>query len=177
MWKSPVQPTSELEEPPTESRPSATAAEESIYSSPNGRYSALRAQRPGVPKRAQLLFALSLVVVDLGCTWLAFFLAHRLTEMNLTPMLMELQPDIIVGPFLEFLALPLIQSLVLLSLFSSQRMYQRRRPLGQLDEIFRTAKFTTLCTLLTVALVSLSCGILFTTARSWDMPGCSTLSC
>ena len=74
--------------------------------------------------------------MDLGCTWLAFFLAHRLTEMNLTPRLMELQPDIIVGPFVEFLALPVTQSLVLLSLFSSQRMYQRRRPLGHLDEIF-----------------------------------------
>ncbi len=180
MWKSPVQPTSELEEPATGSRPSAAAAdaaaadaaaadaaaadaaatdeaaaEQSISSSPNGRYSALRAQRPGVPKRAQLLFALSLVVVDLGSTWLAFFLAHRLTEMNLTPRLMELQPDIIVGPFLEFLPLPLAQSLLLLSIFFSRGMYQRRRPLGHLDEIFRTARLTTLCTLLTVALVSL----------------------
>lgn len=162
MWKTPVQPTPDLEEPLPEPRPSATAAaddadaaDQGVYSSPNGRYSALRAQRPGVPKRAQLVFALSLAIVDLGCTWLAFFLAHRLTEMNLTPRLMELQPDIIVGPFVEFLALPVTQSLVLLSLFSSQRMYQRRRPLGHLDEIFRTAKLTTLCTLLTVALVSL----------------------
>ena len=165
MWKSPAQPTSDLEEPATGSRPSTAAAdaaatdeaaaEQGISSSPNGRYSALRAQRPGVPKRAQLLFALSLVIVDLGSTWLAFFLAHRLTEMNLTPRLMELQPDIIVGPFLEFLPLPLAQSLLLLSIFFSRGMYQRRRPLGHLDEIFRTARLTTLCTLLTVALVSL----------------------
>ena len=162
MWKSPAQQTSDLEESLTESRPSATeaaedaaATEQGISSSPNGRYSAPRAQRPGVPKRAQLLFALSLVVVDMGSTWLAFFLAHRLTEMNLTPRLMELQRDIIVGPFVEFVPLPLVQSLLLLSLFFSQRMYQRRRPLGHLDEIFRTAKLTTLCTLLTVALVSL----------------------
>ena len=68
---------------------------------------------------------------------------------------MELQRDIIVGPFVEFVPLPLVQSLLLLSLFFSQRMYQRRRPLGHLDEIFRTTKLTTLCTLLTVALVSL----------------------
>ncbi len=162
MWKSPVHPTSDLEEPAQGSRPSATAAaqdsavpEQDTFSSPNGRYSALRAQRPGVPKRAQLLFALSLIVVDLGCTWLAFFLAHQLTEMNLTPRLMELQPNIIVGPFVEFLPLPLTQSLILLSLFFTRGMYQRRRPVGHLDEIFRTAKLTTLCTLLTVALVSL----------------------
>ena len=176
MWKSPAQPTSELEEPETGSRPSAAAedaaaedaaaTEESPSSSPNGRYSAPRGQRPGVPKRAQLLFALTLVIVDMGSTWLAFFLAHRLTEMNLTPRLMELQPDIIVGPFLEFLPLPLAQSLLLLSIFFSRDMYQRRRPLGHLDEIFRTAKLTTLCTLLTVALVSLFCGTLFITAHS-----------
>ena len=146
----------------TTSRPSATAtgespptAEENISSSPNGSYSALRGKRPGLLKRAQLLFALTLVLVDVGSTWLAFYLAHRLTEMNLTPRLMELQPDIIVGPFMEFLPLPLVQSILLLSLFFSQRMYQRRRPLGHLDEIFRAAKLTTLCTLLTVALVSL----------------------
>lgn len=144
------------------SRPSATSAaedspemEQDVISSPNGKYSALRAQRPGVPKRAQLLFAISLIVVDLGSTWLAFFLAHLLTEMNLTPRLMELQPNIIVGPFVEFLPLPLTQSLILLPLFFSRGMYQRRRPVGHLDEIFRTAKLTTLCTLITVALVSL----------------------
>ena len=146
----------------TTSRPSAAAAgenpvaaEQGLSSSPNGSYSALRAQRPGLLKRAQLLFAFSLVLVDVGSTWLAFYLAHWLTEMNLTPRLMELQSDIIVGPFVEFLPLPLAQSILLLSIFFSQRMYQRRRPLGHLDEIFRTAKLTTLCTLLTVALVSL----------------------
>ena len=162
MWKSPVQPSSDFEETLTTSRPSATAAEEnavaaeqSVSSSPNGSYSALRAQRPGLLKRAQLLFAVTLVLVDVGSTWLAFYLAHRLTGMNLTPRLMELQPDVIVGPFVEFLPLPLVQSFLLLPLFFSQRMYQRRRPLGYLDEIFRTAKLTTLCTLLTVALVSL----------------------
>ena len=162
MWKSPVQPTSDFEETLTTSRPSATAAEEnvaaaeqSVSSSPNGSYSAMRAQRPGLLKRAQLLFAVTLVLVDVGSTWLAFYLAHRLTGMNLTPRLMELQPDVIVGPFVEFLPLPLVQSFLLLPLFFSQRLYQRRRPLGYLDEIFRTAKLTTLCTLLTVALVSL----------------------
>ena len=123
--------------------------------SSNGRHSALRAQRPGLLKRAQLLFALSLALVDAGSTWLAFYLAHRLTELNLTPRLMELQPDVVVGPFVEFLPLPLTQSILLLSIFLSQRLYQRRRPLGYLDEIFRTARLTTLCTLLTAALMSL----------------------
>ena len=123
--------------------------------SSNGRHSALRAQRPGLLKRAQLLFALSLALVDAGSTWLAFYLAHRLTELNLTPRLMELQPDVVVGPFVEFLPLPLTQSILLLSIFLSQRLYQRRRPLGHLDEIFRTARLTTLCTLLTAALMSL----------------------
>ena len=124
-------------------------------SASDDRYSSRRAQRPSLLKRAQLLFALSLAFVDVGSTWLAFFLAHRLTELNLTPQLMELQADIIIGPFMEFLPLPLTQSLLILSIFLSQRMYQRRRPLGYLDESVRTARLTTLCTLLTVAFISL----------------------
>lgn len=161
MWKSPVQPGSEYEETLTKERPSASAgvenaaSEQGVSPSPNGSYAALRGQRPGLLKRAQLLFALSLVLVDVGSTWLAFYFAHELTELNLTPRLMELQPEIIVGPFVEFLPLPLVQSVLLLMLFSTQRMYHRRRPLGYLDEIFRTVKLTTLCTLLTVALVNL----------------------
>ena len=94
MWKSPVQPGSEYEETLTKERPSASAgvenaaSEQDVSPSPNGSYAALRGQRPGLLKRAQLLFALSLVLVDVGSTWLAFYFAHELTELNLTPRLM-----------------------------------------------------------------------------------------
>ncbi len=165
MWKSSVQPSSDVEEHLTKLRPTATdtwdgpapdrSREQGLSSSSNGTYSSRRAQRPSLLKRAQLLFVLSLALVDVGSTWLAFYLAHRLTDLNLTPRLMELQSDIVIGPFVEFLPLPLTQSILLLSIFLSQRLYQRRRPLGHLDEIVRAAKLTTLCTLLTVACISL----------------------
>lgn len=105
-----------------------------------------RAQRPGLLKRAQVLFLVSLGLVDAGATWLAFYLAHRMMQMD---------PNVVIGPFVEFLPLPLIQSVLLLSVFFAQRMYQRRRPVGHLDETVRTAGLVTLCILLTVALTSL----------------------
>ena len=162
MWKPPEGAVSDTEDAPAGPAPAASSgqfaqstADDGELPSRNGRSSALGAQRPSPLKRAQMLFAGTLVLVDVGSTWLAFYLAHRLTRMNLTPRVMELQPDVIVGPFTEFLLLPVFQSILLLAAFLSQRMYQRRRPLGQLDEIFRTVKLTTLCTLLTVALLSL----------------------
>ncbi len=105
-----------------------------------------RGQRPGILKRPQLLFMIALVVIDAGSVWLAFYLAHSLLAAN---------PDVVIGPFWEFWPLPAIQSALLLGIFFTQRMYQRRRPISHLDEIYRIVTLTTLATLLTVAVVSL----------------------
>ncbi|RME47012.1 MAG: hypothetical protein D6791_06865, partial [Chloroflexi bacterium] len=114
--------------------------------SPIDEYQVRRSTRPGILKRPQLLFMLALLAVDVGSVWLGFYLAHRILAWD---------PDVIIGPFWEFLPLPALHSLLLLGAFFTQRMYQRRRPVTHLDETYRIVVLTTLSLLLTVALISL----------------------
>ncbi|MBW7882429.1 MAG: undecaprenyl-phosphate glucose phosphotransferase [Caldilineaceae bacterium] len=105
-----------------------------------------RGTRPGMMKRAQLLFMLALVVTDVGSVWLAFWAGHSLLARD---------PDIIIGPFLEFWQLPATYMLVLITIYFAQRMYQRRRPVTHLDEFFKIIVFNLFATLFTVALLTL----------------------
>lgn len=110
-------------------------------------YRTRRGHRPVLMKRPQLLFMLALLVIDLGTTWASFVLAHGILDRN---------PDVIIGPFLEFWLLPAVYSLVLLSVFFAQRMYQRRRPLGHLDEFFKIILYNLAALLITVAILALA---------------------
>jgi len=110
-------------------------------------YSPRRAHRPVLMKRAQLLFVFALLLLDIGGTWLAFYLAHGL---------MVRDPDIIIGPFGEFWLLPAVYTLVLVIIFFTQRMYQRRRAISYLDEFFKLVSFNTFAMLITVALLTLA---------------------
>ena len=109
-------------------------------------YGSRRAQRPVLMKRAQWLFVISLVVIDLASTWLAYYGAHDILVRN---------PDVVIGPFLEFWPLPALHSATLVLLFFTQRMYLRRRPVGHLDEIYKIFIYNSFATLLTVALLAL----------------------
>ncbi|CAN5851939.1 undecaprenyl-phosphate glucose phosphotransferase [soil metagenome] len=111
-------------------------------------YSARRVQRPVLMKRAQFLFVVALVVIDIGCTWLAFYLAHGVLKRD---------PTRLVGPFLDynFWQPTAVNSLVLVTIFFAQRMYQRRRPINYLDEFFKLITLNSFATLLTVALLTL----------------------
>lgn len=120
--------------------------QQGLTTSPYQEYPLRRAQRPGLLKRPQFLFILALVGVDLLSTWLAFYLAHWLLSRD---------PDVLIGPFSEFLPLPILQSTILLALFFTQHMYQRRRPVTHLDETYRIVTLTTLAILLTVAMAAL----------------------
>ncbi len=120
--------------------------QQGLTTSPYQEYQVRRASRPGLLKRPQLLFMLALAGVDIVGTWLAFYLAHGWISDN---------PDVIIGPFAEFLPLPLIQSAILFLCFFAQRMYQRRRPVAHLDETYRIITMTSLSMLLTVACVAL----------------------
>ncbi len=111
-----------------------------------GEYAARRGQRPGLMKRAQFAFMLMLFVLDIACVGLAFWAAHE--------MLVRM-PDIVIGPFQEFWQLPVTYGLVLVTIYFSQRMYQRRRPVTHLDEFFRIIVYNLLATLFTVALLTL----------------------
>ena len=109
-------------------------------------YVSRRNSRPGVMKRAQFFFMLALVVIDLGSVWLAFWSAHTFLQRD---------PDIVIGPFREFLLLPGAYTAVLVILYFSQRMYQRRRPVTHLDELFKITVYNLLAMLFSVALLTL----------------------
>ncbi|MBE2238197.1 MAG: undecaprenyl-phosphate glucose phosphotransferase [Caldilineaceae bacterium] len=109
-------------------------------------YGARRANRPGVLKRAQFFFIVALVAVDLASIWLGFWSAHALLARD---------PDFVIGPFREFLLLPGVYTAVMVFIYFSQRMYQRRRPVTHLDELFKIAIYNVLTVLFTVALLTL----------------------
>jgi Undecaprenyl-phosphate glucose phosphotransferase len=70
-------------------------------------------------------------------------------------MLLLRDPDVVIGPFVEFFPLPLVYSIVLVSIFFGQRQYQRRRPISHLDEFFKILIYNIFATLLTVAILTL----------------------
>jgi exopolysaccharide biosynthesis polyprenyl glycosylphosphotransferase len=116
--------------------------ETTTYADGNAR----RKHRPGFMKRAQFLFVSALIVLDIGCTWLAFFLSHQILDRD---------PDVAIGAFSEFWPLPFVYSIVLVGLFFVQRMYQRRRSASHLDEAYRIVLYNVFATLLTVAILTL----------------------
>lgn len=109
-------------------------------------YGVRRSGRPGVLKRAQFFLMLGLVGVDLGSVWLAFGSAHALLRRN---------PEFVIGEFVEFLPLPSVYMAVMLILYFSQQMYQRRRPITHLDELFKIVSYNVLTMFFTVALLTL----------------------
>ena len=113
---------------------------------PSNEYIARRAQRRGLMKRAQFAFMLALWALDIAAVWLGFWSAHTLLQGN---------PDFVIGPFVEFLPLPALYTLVMIAIYFGQRMYQRRRPVTHLDELIRITTYNILATLVTVALLTL----------------------
>ncbi len=109
-------------------------------------YRSRRGSRPMFMKRAQIVFISTLVLLDIGITWLSFYLSYLILDNN---------PDVIIGPFREFWKLPFIYSFILISLFFAQKMYQRRRPASHLDETYRIFLSNIFATLLTVAALTL----------------------
>ncbi len=109
-------------------------------------YRIRRSQRPVLMKRPQFLFILALLAIDLATTWLSFIAAHAILDNN---------PEVVIGPFLEFWPLPTVYTTVLVAIFFSQRMYQRRRPVSHLDEFFKLILFNTFAMLITVAMLTL----------------------
>lgn len=109
-------------------------------------YRVRRGHRPVLMKRPQFLFVLALLALDLGATWLSFFFAHAILDNN---------PDVVIGPFLEFWPLPTVYTVVLIGVFFTQRMYQRRRPVSHLDEFFKIVVYNVFAMLITVAVLTL----------------------
>ena len=109
-------------------------------------YRIRRSNRPVLMKRAQFMFVLALLALDIVATWTSFYISHAMLDSN---------PDVIIGPFLEFWPLPTTFMTVLIAVFFFQRMYQRRRPVSHLDEFFRIVVFNLFAMLISVALLTL----------------------
>ena len=105
-----------------------------------------RTQRPMLMKRAQFLFVVALVLLDIGCTALAFYLAFEWLKRTRT-----------IGSFLEnaFWQPTAVYTVILITTFFVQRMYQRRRAISHLDEFFKLFTLNTFTTLITVAILTL----------------------
>lgn len=111
-------------------------------------YSTSRAKRQTLMKRPQLLFVMALILLDISSVWIGYYLAY---------FLMQRDPEVTIGPFwADIWLLPAISTLILITSFFTQRMYQRRRPISHFDEFFKIIAFTSFTTLLTVAVLELS---------------------
>ena len=87
-----------------------------------------RRAHPGLLTQVQILFLATLVATDAGCLWIGHWLAHLATRQG---------PQVVLGPFNEWLALPVVHTILLLAAFVWRRMYQRRRPILHLDETIK----------------------------------------
>lgn len=103
-------------------------------------------RRPVLMKRTQFVFMMVLLGLDVGMVWLAFWLSHRRLDVN---------PEVIIGPFWEFLPLPIVYTVVVIGVLFTQRMYQRRRPVSHLDEFFKLILYNLFALMGTVALLTL----------------------
>lgn len=111
-----------------------------------GRKGIRRGSRPGILKRPQWLFMLVLMLIDLASIWIGYGVAFALLTRD---------SKVAMGPWQDLLPLPALESILLLSIFFFQRMYQRRRPISHLDESYKIGRLLTLTVLLTLALLAL----------------------
>ncbi|MBX3011087.1 MAG: undecaprenyl-phosphate glucose phosphotransferase [Caldilineaceae bacterium] len=114
-------------------------------------YTSSRVKRPTLMKRPQFLFMIALVLLDISSVWLAYYVAYELVLRTLDNPTSEISPF-----WTDIWVLPATLTVLLVTGFFTQRMYQRRRPTSHLDEIFKIFIVTLFATLLMVALLELS---------------------
>ncbi len=102
--------------------------------------------QPGRLKRPQAIFMAVLLFADVSTVALAYYIGWLTASSN---------PQNVIGPFVEFWPLPVLNIVVLLATFVSRRMYLRRRPISHLDESLKIALYDTFAALITVALLTL----------------------
>lgn len=106
-----------------------------------------RAKQPVLMKRPQLYFMVALVLLDIGSTFFAYYVGHQLLFRQL--------PLGQLGPYAEFIRLPIVHSATLVVILFTQKMYQRRRTNSHFDEFFRAILYNSFALLLTIAFVTL----------------------
>lgn len=126
----PADPVSGFYSMATEGRMAKARAESepAAVSPPYTHRSVSKRARPGLLTQVQILFLVTLGITDTICLGLGHYLAFLITRLG---------PEVVLGPFFEWLPFPLLHLPLVLGTFIWQHMYQRRRPISHLDETIR----------------------------------------
>ncbi len=103
--------------------------------------------RPGSLTKAQILFLVTLGITDIACLAVGHYLAFWSTQLG---------PNVVMGPFIEWLILPVTHTPLLLGAFIGLRMYQRRRPINHLDETIKIILVNLFLVLLVLAMLTMA---------------------
>lgn len=97
-------------------------------------------------RRAEVLFGITLFLIDLAMTGLSFFLAYRLRLLT---------PHDNIMPFPDYAGMMFLQIFCVMGVFFFQRSYRGGRPVSQLDEFYRVVGGVLLGTTAALALTAL----------------------
>ena len=96
-------------------------------------------------RKADALFAFSLLLNDLVMVALSFYLAYWLRQLIAIP------PPVNISPFVEYLGMMAIQVITMLLLYFFSRLYDVKRSMPRLDEFYRIFAATSIGTVITIA--------------------------
>jgi len=99
-------------------------------------------------RRANLLFVSLLIVTDVLMVSLAFYAAYWLRQMIAVP------PPVNIGPFADYAGMMLIHVVTVPTLYFFSRLYDVKRSMPRLDEIYRIFAATSIATIVTIALTT-----------------------
>ena len=96
-------------------------------------------------RKADAIFALSLVINDLIMVAGSFYLAYWLRQLIAIP------PPVEISPFIDYMGMMAIQVLTMLILYFFSRLYDVKRSMPRLDEFYRIFAATSIGTVITIA--------------------------
>jgi exopolysaccharide biosynthesis polyprenyl glycosylphosphotransferase len=96
-------------------------------------------------RKADALFALSLLINDLIMVALSFYVAYRLRQWIAIP------PPVAIAPFMDYVGMMVIQVITMLLLYFFSRLYDVKRSMPRLDEFYRIFAATSIGTVVTIA--------------------------
>jgi Undecaprenyl-phosphate glucose phosphotransferase len=110
-------------------------------------------------RRAEALFLFLLITNDLSMTALAFYLAYLLRQV--TPAAFN------IAPFSDYVAMMVIQTITMVVVYFFSRLYDLKRSVPRIDELYRIFAATSIGTIITIAFTSL---LLKNSALELDFP-------
>jgi Undecaprenyl-phosphate glucose phosphotransferase len=96
-------------------------------------------------RRADALFVLALVANDIIMVALAFYVAYWLRRLVAFP------PPVAIGPFSDFLAMMIVQVVVMVIVYFFARLYDLKRTIAAIDELYRIFAATSIGAIATIA--------------------------